>query len=180
MPCVGHIGLVGQKVSCARKVGQSRMFKGPATTCTKFEGDDRTTPQVQQTYWDLVWLLFPCCCFTCIDYHMISAISTPSVATLLLVVDQNNIQNLFTCCQILVYVSQISLGSDDHHVVCIQSTPVLRIQPCGIVLNGIRYQITEYLVYSELYSLVDNLGKGPKIKKHESMVFDHTPLTPTR
>ena len=24
-----------------------------------------------------------------------------------------------------------------------------------------------------------NLGKGPKIKKHESMVFDHTLLTPS-
>ena len=43
--------------------------------------------------------------------------------TMYVVVNQNHIQNHFTCCQIPVNVSQISLGSDDHHVVCIKSYP---------------------------------------------------------
>ena len=35
------------------------------------------------------------------------------------------------------------------------------------------------LVKAKTTSVQDDLGKGPKIKKRESMVFDRTSLTPT-
>ena len=42
------------------------------------------------------------------------------------------------------------------------------------------FQLLNWLLNLREKKIIDylQLGKGPKIKKRESMVFDHTPLTP--
>ena len=53
-------------------------------------------------------------------------------------------------------VLQISLGLYDNHVVRIKSDPLVKDVEC--LLNGIKYQVKpNNLVYSEQYSLEDNL-----------------------
>ena len=64
---------------------------------------------------------------------------------------QNLKSNSFGQC----WVSQLS-----HHVIFVKSCDFIPAIP--------------KLVIKTLH-----LGKGPKIKKRESMVFDHTPLTPS-
>ena len=40
-------------------------------------------------------------------------------------------------------------------------------------------KLNKMVVKIVLLAEAEFLGKGPKIKKHESTVFDHTPLTPS-
>ena len=60
-------------------------------------------------------------CLPAVIVGLLSAVRVGLLSTV--VVNPNHIQNPFTCYQILMYVSQIILGSDDHHVVCIKSYP---------------------------------------------------------
>ena len=66
-----------------------------------------------------------------------------------LVNNQNNIQNLFTSCQIPVYVLQISLGLADYHVVCIKSYRHVINMVCMISMNHTEKQIPGYAFNQE-------------------------------